>query len=197
MNTSPNFSKFGCSTCRVISINTYSHMRQQFCGVNDYCDARGSIYPKIKIMVVWRQIHHAGHTPPRNHDLPHWCDFPDVALISMSIVRTRFSFQDASLIRSDDVPHALCNQHDVWQCSHEEIKSQDRLTAATCTKRSLRLSPARLGARDLVQRRAKSFCAHPTLSPVPLGARNQFQRSANVGAHGYHKLRRRVVLSLQ
>ena len=49
----------------------------------------------------------------------------------MSIVRTRFSFQDASLIRSDDVPHALCNQHDVWQCSHEEIKSQDRLTAAT------------------------------------------------------------------
>ena len=57
--------------------------------------------------------------------------FWKVALISMSIVRTRFSFQDASLIRSDDVPHALCNQHDVWQCSHEEIKSQDRLTAAT------------------------------------------------------------------
>ena len=64
-----------------MSRDQYSHMRQQFCGVNDYCDAHGSIYPKIKIMAVWRQIHHAGHTPPRNHDLPHWCDFPDASSV--------------------------------------------------------------------------------------------------------------------
>ena len=62
-----------------MSRDQYSHMRQQFCGVSDYCDVRGSIYPKIKIMAVWRQIHHPGHTPPRNHDLPHLCDFPDVS----------------------------------------------------------------------------------------------------------------------
>ena len=63
-----------------MSRDQYSHMQQQFCGVNDYCDICGSIYPKIKIMAVWRQIHHSGHTPPRNHDLPHHCDFPDEQL---------------------------------------------------------------------------------------------------------------------
>ena len=60
-----------------MSRDQYSRMRQQFCGMNNFCDARGSIYPKIKIMAVWRQIHHSGHTPPRNHDLPQLCDFPD------------------------------------------------------------------------------------------------------------------------
>ncbi|EDR09296.1 uncharacterized protein LACBIDRAFT_325989 [Laccaria bicolor S238N-H82] len=60
-----------------MSRDRYLHMRQQICGVNDYCDARGSIYPEIKIMAVWCQIHHSGHTPPRNHNLPQICDFPD------------------------------------------------------------------------------------------------------------------------
>ena len=31
-----------------MSHDQYSHIRQQFCGVNDYCDARGSIYLEIK-----------------------------------------------------------------------------------------------------------------------------------------------------
>ncbi|EDR08341.1 uncharacterized protein LACBIDRAFT_327476 [Laccaria bicolor S238N-H82] len=63
-----------------MSRDRYLHMRQQICGVNDYCDTRGSIHPEIKIMAVWTawcQIHHSGHTPPRDHDLPQICDFPD------------------------------------------------------------------------------------------------------------------------
>ena len=55
-----------------MSRDQYSHIR-----VNDYCDACGSIYLEIRIMALWRQIHHSGHTPPRNHDVPHPCDFPD------------------------------------------------------------------------------------------------------------------------
>ena len=43
-NISLKISKFGCSTCYVIN----THMWQQFCGMNDYCDVRGSIYLKIK-----------------------------------------------------------------------------------------------------------------------------------------------------
>ncbi|KIJ93481.1 hypothetical protein K443DRAFT_35865, partial [Laccaria amethystina LaAM-08-1] len=60
-----------------MSRDRWSHMRQQLCGVNDHCDARGSIYPEIKIMAAWRQIHHSGHTWPCLHDSPHKCDFPD------------------------------------------------------------------------------------------------------------------------
>ena len=61
-----------------MSHDQYSHTRQQFRGMNDYCDTRGSIYPEIRIMALWRKINHSGHTPPRNHNLPHLCDFPDV-----------------------------------------------------------------------------------------------------------------------
>ena len=30
-----------------------------------------------RIMVLWCQIHHSGHTLPCNQGLPHLCDFPD------------------------------------------------------------------------------------------------------------------------
>ena len=75
-----------------MSCDQYSCMRQQFCGVNDYRDVRGSIYPKIKIMAVWRQIHHSGHTPPCNHDLPQLCDFPDVANRPFVSISSLFSY---------------------------------------------------------------------------------------------------------
>ena len=91
-----------------MSRDQYSHMRQQFCGVNDYCDARGSIYPKIKIMAVWRQIHHAGHTPPRNHDLPHLCDFPDVMVwmcVCFKVCRLHFACHSLALALSEKFTH--------------------------------------------------------------------------------------------
>ena len=89
-------------------------MQQQFYGVNDYCDACGSVYPKIKIMVVWCQIHHSGHTLPCNHDPPHLCDFPDVGTIHVHICHT---FNDRLLKRGELV----------WQVGSTEWKEY-RLT---------------------------------------------------------------------
>ncbi|EDR00812.1 uncharacterized protein LACBIDRAFT_333868 [Laccaria bicolor S238N-H82] len=97
---SSKLSKFGCSTCRVIGTHTDLWSQK-------YCDARGTIYPEIKIMVVWCQIHHSGHTPPRDHDVPHICDFPDSSTlhqgqrnprrgvtINICIFRIKFLIQD-------------------------------------------------------------------------------------------------------
>ena len=82
-----------------MSRDQYSHMRQQFCGMNNYCDARGSIYLEIKKWqcgLVWRQIHHSSDTLPCNHDLPHLCDFPDD--VSSCIYPEGLNFELAKLI---------------------------------------------------------------------------------------------------
>ena len=100
-----------------MSRDQYSHMRQQFCGVNDYCDAHGSIYPKIKIMAVWRQIHHAGHTPPRNHDLPHWCDFPD------EYYHTYFS-SPTNVVQSDKCHYTLVLKYSASHVEKENLPMQ-------------------------------------------------------------------------
>ena len=49
-----------------MSRDQYSRMWQQLCGVNNFCDARGSIYPKIKIIAVWRPITPALQSPTAN-----------------------------------------------------------------------------------------------------------------------------------
>ena len=90
-----------------MSRDQYSRMWQQLCGVNNFFDMRGSIYPKIKIMAVWCQIHHSGHTPPRIHDLPKLCDFPDVSwrgenLLAMGLYRW-YDFGECLLVDLKDV----------------------------------------------------------------------------------------------
>ena len=93
--------------------------------MNDYCDMRGSIYLKIKIMAVCCQIHHAGHTLPRNHDLPHWCDFPDA--------RDRYRYLEASFV-TRRLASSSRTPHESQRCGmwvYQEVSGCHRLVVGS------------------------------------------------------------------